>query len=52
MVLRALPSLFPSTAAAPKKLRDTSEALVYVLEVSILTNLVILSYTAMYNITV
>ena len=46
MVLRALPSLFPSTAAAPKKLRDTSEALVYVLEVSIL------SYTAMYNITV
>ncbi|XP_036390587.1 uncharacterized protein LOC118781697 [Megalops cyprinoides] len=31
-ILRALPSLFPSTSAPPKRLRDASEALVHVLE--------------------
>ncbi|XP_071396742.1 uncharacterized protein [Centroberyx affinis] len=31
-ILRVLPSLFPSTPAPPKKLRDASEALVPVLE--------------------
>ena len=29
-----LPSLFPSTSAPPKRVRDASEALVHVLEVS------------------
>ncbi|XP_078147121.1 uncharacterized protein LOC144543016 [Centroberyx gerrardi] len=31
-ILRVLPSLFPSTSAPPKRLRDASEALVHVLE--------------------
>ncbi|CAI5661731.1 unnamed protein product [Oreochromis niloticus] len=31
-ILRVLPSLFPSTSAPPKRVRDTSEALVHVLE--------------------
>ncbi|XP_051995994.1 uncharacterized protein LOC127653362 isoform X1 [Xyrauchen texanus] len=31
-ILRVLPSLFPSTSAPPKRVRDASEALVHVLE--------------------
>ena len=33
-IIHVLPSLFPSTSAPPKRLKDASEALLHVLEVS------------------